>query len=239
MQALERERGLAVLPRQGQSRSIELAKAAGIAVKKWFAAQCEKLRRQLDAQAQAITAGSAPALEPSGVVALRALKTLLECAAHIRTQQRHDKNKFYALHAIGCATGDNIRWMMRAIVAQAAKAAKAAKAVFGLVKPNAGCDAGYSFGRMNPERCPRHATHPCRHRPLPTSALLTPFFQSYLCNQRLSRAGHYVFCLALVAPGVPGVPGVLGERLALSPDRCWGTARGSGPRPCRCARPRE
>ena len=31
-----------------------------------------------------------------------------------------------ALHAISCAAGYNIRWLMRAIVAQAAKAAKAA-----------------------------------------------------------------------------------------------------------------
>ena len=30
-----------------------------------------------------------------------------------------------ALHAISCAAGYNIRWLMRAIVAQAAKAAKA------------------------------------------------------------------------------------------------------------------
>ena len=35
-----------------------------------------------------------------------------------------------ALHAISCAAGYNIRWLMRAIVAQAAKAAKAAKADF-------------------------------------------------------------------------------------------------------------
>ena len=59
-------------------------------------------------------------------MALRALKTLLKRAEHIRTQQSHYKNKHYALHAISCATGDNIRWLMRAIVAQAAKAAKAA-----------------------------------------------------------------------------------------------------------------
>ena len=41
-----------------------------------------------------------------------------------------------ALHAISCAAGYNIRWLMRAIVAQAAKAAKAAKAAFlALSKP--------------------------------------------------------------------------------------------------------
>jgi IS5 family transposase len=39
-----------------------------------------------------------------------------------------------ALHAVLCATGFNIRWLMRAIVAQAAKAAKAFFfALFGLV----------------------------------------------------------------------------------------------------------
>ena len=113
MQALERERGLAVLPRQGQSSSVKPAKAAGIAVKQRFAALCKELRRQLDAQVQAIAAGSATALEPSGLVALRALKTLLKRAARIRTQRCHDKNKHYALHAISCATGDNIRWLMR------------------------------------------------------------------------------------------------------------------------------
>jgi hypothetical protein len=35
-----------------------------------------------------------------------------------------------ALHAISCAAGYNIRWLMRAIVAQAAKAAKAAFLAF-------------------------------------------------------------------------------------------------------------
>ena len=58
-----------------------------------------EVQRKLDAQAQAIAAGGAPALEPSGVLALSALKTLLERAERIRTQQRKDKNKLYALHA--------------------------------------------------------------------------------------------------------------------------------------------
>ena len=58
-----------------------------------------EVQRKLDAQAQAIAAGGAPALEPSGVLALSALKTLLERAERIRTQQRKDTNKLNALHA--------------------------------------------------------------------------------------------------------------------------------------------
>ena len=58
-----------------------------------------EVRRKLDVQAQVVAAGGAPALEPSGVLALSALKTLLERAERIRTQQRNDKNKLYALHA--------------------------------------------------------------------------------------------------------------------------------------------
>jgi IS5 family transposase len=56
-------------------------------------------QRKLDAQAQVVAAGSAPDKEPAGATALGALQTLLERAERIRTQQRHDKNKLYALHA--------------------------------------------------------------------------------------------------------------------------------------------
>ena len=58
-----------------------------------------EVQRKLDAQAQVIAAGGAPDKEPAGATALGALKTLLERAERIRTQQRHDKNKLYALHA--------------------------------------------------------------------------------------------------------------------------------------------
>jgi IS5 family transposase len=58
-----------------------------------------EVQRKLDTQAQAIAAGGAPDKEPAGATALGALKTLLERAERIRTQQRHDKNKLYALHA--------------------------------------------------------------------------------------------------------------------------------------------
>lgn len=108
---------------------VKAAKAAGIALKQTFAAEGKELRRKaggyahakqfkrlkkvvkrqrtilgvvmrevqrkLDAQVQAVAAGGAPA----GATALGALKTLLERAERIRTQQRHDKNKLYALHA--------------------------------------------------------------------------------------------------------------------------------------------
>jgi IS5 family transposase len=58
-----------------------------------------EVQRKLDTQAQAIAAGGAPQKERAGATALGALKTLLERAERIRTQQRHDKNKLYALHA--------------------------------------------------------------------------------------------------------------------------------------------
>jgi IS5 family transposase len=58
-----------------------------------------EVQRKLDAQALTVAAGGAPQGEPAGATALGALKTLLERAERIRTQQRHDKNKLYALHA--------------------------------------------------------------------------------------------------------------------------------------------
>ena len=58
-----------------------------------------EVQRKLDAQTQAVSAGGAPDQQPAGASALGALKTLLERAERIRTQQRKDKNKLYALHA--------------------------------------------------------------------------------------------------------------------------------------------
>ena len=58
-----------------------------------------EVQRKQDAQAQTVAAGGAPEIAPTGATALGALKTLLERAERIRTQQRHDKNKLYALHA--------------------------------------------------------------------------------------------------------------------------------------------
>jgi transposase, IS5 family len=58
-----------------------------------------EVQRKLDAQAQAVAAGNSPDEASSGATALGSLKTLLERAERIRTQQRHDKNKLYALHA--------------------------------------------------------------------------------------------------------------------------------------------
>ena len=58
-----------------------------------------EVQRKLDAQTQAIAAGGQPEREPSGPTALSDLKMWLERAERIRTQQRHDKNKLYALHA--------------------------------------------------------------------------------------------------------------------------------------------
>ena len=58
-----------------------------------------EVQRKLVAQAQVVAADGALQLQPAAATALDALKTLLERAERIRTQQRHDKNKLYALHA--------------------------------------------------------------------------------------------------------------------------------------------
>ena len=58
-----------------------------------------EVQRKLDAQVQSVAVGGVPEGEPAGATALSALKTFLERAERIRTQQRHDKNKLYALHA--------------------------------------------------------------------------------------------------------------------------------------------
>jgi transposase, IS5 family len=57
-----------------------------------------EVQRKIDMLTKTVAAGGAPeaAAQPT---ALPALKTLLERAERIRTQQRHDKNKLYALHA--------------------------------------------------------------------------------------------------------------------------------------------
>lgn len=57
------------------------------------------VQRKLDTQTQAVAAGGQPEREPSGPTALSELKMWLQRAERIRTQQRHDKNKLYALHA--------------------------------------------------------------------------------------------------------------------------------------------
>jgi IS5 family transposase len=57
-----------------------------------------EVQRKLDALTKTVAAGGAPEAA-THKTALPALKTLLERAERIRTQQRHDKNKLYALHA--------------------------------------------------------------------------------------------------------------------------------------------
>jgi IS5 family transposase len=56
-------------------------------------------QRKLDAQTELLAAGGMPCNEPSDPKALSDLQMWLERAERIRTQQRHDKNKLYALHA--------------------------------------------------------------------------------------------------------------------------------------------
>ncbi len=57
------------------------------------------VQRRLAACRQAIAAGGAPSAESSDPKAISDLLMWLERAERIRTQQRHDKNKLYALHA--------------------------------------------------------------------------------------------------------------------------------------------
>ena len=58
-----------------------------------------EVQRKLDADQQAIAAGGAPRHEPASAKALSDLAMWMQRAERIRTQQRHDKNKLYALHA--------------------------------------------------------------------------------------------------------------------------------------------
>jgi IS5 family transposase len=57
-----------------------------------------EVQRKLDAQTELLAAGGAPCNEPDPK-ALSDLQMWIERAERIRTQQRHDKNKLYALHA--------------------------------------------------------------------------------------------------------------------------------------------
>ena len=58
-----------------------------------------EVQRKLDADRAAMAAGDAPANEPCSPKALSDLATLMARAERIRTQQRHTKNKLYAMHA--------------------------------------------------------------------------------------------------------------------------------------------
>ena len=58
-----------------------------------------EVQRKLELERQSIAAGGTPAHEPSAPTAMSELMMWLERAERIRTQQRFDKNKLYALHA--------------------------------------------------------------------------------------------------------------------------------------------
>jgi len=58
-----------------------------------------EVQRKLELDQQSIAAGDTPAHEPGGPTAISELMMWLARAERIRTQQRHDKNKLYALHA--------------------------------------------------------------------------------------------------------------------------------------------
>ena len=58
-----------------------------------------EVQRKLDAHTEALATGVATRSEPPGPTAFSDLQMWLERSERIRTQQRHDKNKLYALHA--------------------------------------------------------------------------------------------------------------------------------------------
>jgi IS5 family transposase len=58
-----------------------------------------EVQRKLDADKAAVAAGGAPAHEATSQKATSDLMMWLERAERVRTQQRHTKNKLYALHA--------------------------------------------------------------------------------------------------------------------------------------------
>src|SRR5450631_3662089 len=87
-----------------------------------------EVQRKVDAQTQMLAAGGTPCNESSGPKALSDLQMWLERAERIRTQQRHDKNKLYALHApeVECIskykslTQQQRRWLKRRQAIEAA-----------------------------------------------------------------------------------------------------------------------
>ena len=70
-----------------------------------------EVQRKLDANRAAVATGGAPVHESISPKALGDLKTLLQRAERIRTQQRNTKNKLYALHApeVECISKGNAR----------------------------------------------------------------------------------------------------------------------------------
>ena len=71
---------------------MSAARRAGIALKQTLAKEGKTLRRQAGGYAE-------PGFITDKPTALAELKMWLERAERIRTQQRHNKNKLYALHA--------------------------------------------------------------------------------------------------------------------------------------------
>ena len=63
-----------------------------------------EVQRKLNADKVAVAAGGAPAHEAASPKAISDLMRWMQRAERIRTQQRHAKNKLYALHAteVGC-----------------------------------------------------------------------------------------------------------------------------------------
>ena len=130
------------------------------------------IQRKLDADTQAIAAGGAPAHEPIGPMAISDLMMWLERAERIRTQQRHNKNKLYALHApeVECI-GKVRREVAHIIVSPAHKVGDETGRSVGRSLPvhallaTAACGAtGTTCRAFGPRRLPRGNGVTCQHR---------------------------------------------------------------------------
>ena len=131
-----------------------------------------EVRRKLDANRAAVATGAAPVNEPDSPKALSDLATLLKRAERIRTQQRNDKNKLYALHApeVECISKVR-REVAHIIVSPAHKAGDETGRSVGRSLPvhalpaTAACEAtGTTYRAFGPRRLPRGNGVTCQHQ---------------------------------------------------------------------------
>ena len=131
-----------------------------------------EVQRKLAADRAAVAAGGAPTNEPSSPKALSDLATLMERAERIRTQQRHTKNKLYALHApeVECISKVR-REVAHIIVSPAHKVGDETGRSVGRSLPvhallaTAACEAtGTTYRAFGPRRLPRGSGVTCQHR---------------------------------------------------------------------------
>ena len=131
-----------------------------------------EVQRKLDEQTQLLAAGGTPTGEPSDPKALSDLQMWLLRAERIRTQQRHDKNKLYALHApeVECISKVR-REVAHIIVSPAHKAGDETGRSVGRSLPvhallaTAACGAtGTTCRAFGPRRLPRGNGVTCQHQ---------------------------------------------------------------------------